>query len=82
MSKIDQLFAELRSQIGRYDQRQQVPPGITGWAQVTSNYDQTLDDVRRKIELDLEYVSRRSIFEDLKIMFRTVPVVLLQRGAR
>ncbi len=75
------IFGELRTQIGRYDERQQVPPGITGWAQVTASYDQTVDDVRRKVELDLEYVARRSVVEDLKIMFRTIPVVLLQRGA-
>ncbi len=75
------IFADLRSKIGRYEERQRVPPGITGRAQVLSSYDQTLDDVRRKVAFDLEYVERRSVWEDLRIMFQTIPVVVLRRGA-
>lgn len=75
------IFAELSRQIERYAWRQAVLPGITGWAQVNQGYDQTLDDVRRKVQLDLEYVARRSPLEDLRIMLRTVPVMLGRRGA-
>ncbi len=56
-------------------------PGITGKAQVTQHYDRSVDDVRRKLELDLEYIERRSVAEDLKIMLKTVPVVFFRRGA-
>ena len=56
-------------------------PGITGWAQINHSYDRSLGDVRRKVACDLEYLARRSVLEDLKIMVRTVPVVLFKRGA-
>ncbi len=75
------IFAQLRSYVDRYTERQQVLPGITGWAQVRLQYDRSLDDVRRKLELDLEYIERRSVAEDLKIMLKTVPVVIFRRGA-
>lgn len=75
------IFAELRERIDTYDLRQAVLPGITGWAQINQRYDSSLEDVRRKVALDLEYLARRSALEDLKIMLRTIPVMLLQRGA-
>lgn len=74
------IFAKLREQVPGYQTRQRVPPGITGWAQVNQRYDTSIDDVRRKVSLDLEYVARRSVFEDLRILARTVPVVLNKGG--
>lgn len=76
------IFNELRDQVDRYPLRQKVLPGITGWAQVNHHYDQCIDDVRRKVEYDLEYIERRSFTEDLKIMVRTVPVMLFRRGSQ
>jgi lipopolysaccharide/colanic/teichoic acid biosynthesis glycosyltransferase len=75
------IFAELREQIPGYYRRQWVRPGITGWAQINNGYDSSIDDVRRKVAYDLEYLARQSLLEDLRIMLRTVPVVLLRRGA-
>jgi lipopolysaccharide/colanic/teichoic acid biosynthesis glycosyltransferase len=75
------IFLTLREQIARYPERQQVLPGITGWAQVNLNYDQDLDDVRRKLHFDLEYAQRQSALEDMRILARTVPVILFRRGA-
>lgn len=74
------IFLQLREQVDGYARRQRVLPGITGWAQVNQSYDQNLDDVRRKVKLDLEYAARMSAAEDLKIMLRTVPVILLRSG--
>lgn len=74
------IFAHLREQVPGYQARQQVPPGITGWAQVNQRYDTSIDDVRRKVSLDLEYVARRSVVEDLRILARTVPVMLNKGG--
>jgi lipopolysaccharide/colanic/teichoic acid biosynthesis glycosyltransferase len=37
--------------------------------------------VRTKVRYDQEYIRRRSIWEDLRIMLRTIPVILLRRGA-
>jgi len=76
-----EIFQELRDQVESYPQRQTVLPGITGWAQVNHSYDQCLDDVRRKVEFDLEYIRRRSPAEDLRIMARTLPVMVGRRGA-
>ena len=75
------IFATLREQIEDYPMRQQVLPGITGWAQINQHYDRSISDVRRKVELDLEYVERKSVIEDLSIMARTIPVMIFQRGA-
>lgn len=75
-----QLFGELREQIPGYQHRQRVPPGITGHAQVHLQYDSSVEDVRRKVEHDLDYIARRSVWEDLKIMLKTIPVMLFRKG--
>jgi lipopolysaccharide/colanic/teichoic acid biosynthesis glycosyltransferase len=75
------IFVYLREQIEGYQRRQRVRPGITGWAQVNQHYDRTVEDVRNKLSFDLEYLRRQSATEDLKIMLRTLPVMLFRRGA-
>ena len=74
------IFNYLRQQIEGYPRRQRVRPGITGWAQINLAYDRSVDDVRQKVAHDLEYIRNQSAFEDLKIMLRTVPVMLGRRG--
>lgn len=74
------IVAELRRHIPEYQQRQRVKPGITGWAQVNQSYDACIDDVRQKVQFDLEYVRRQSMLEDLRIMSMTVPVILFRKG--
>jgi lipopolysaccharide/colanic/teichoic acid biosynthesis glycosyltransferase len=74
------IFAELRENIAEYPLRQRAKPGITGLAQINHHYDSCLDDVRTKVKYDLEYISRQSVWEDLRIMFQTVPVILFRRG--
>jgi len=74
------IFAELREQIAEYPLRQRAKPGITGLAQINHHYDRSLDDVRTKVHYDLEYIRRQSVGEDLRIMLKTVPVILLRRG--
>jgi len=66
---------QLREEIGHYPLRHQVPPGITGWAQVNRRADQTVDDVRIKVDYDLEYLQRRSLWFDIWIMLKTLPVM-------
>ena len=74
------IFAELRSHIAEYPLRQRAKPGITGLAQINHHYDRSLEDVRTKVSYDLEYIRRQSLREDLRIMLKTIPVVLLRRG--
>jgi lipopolysaccharide/colanic/teichoic acid biosynthesis glycosyltransferase len=64
-------------QVQQYTERQRgrlaIKPGITGWAQVNGRA--TLPWSER-IELDLHYIEHRSLALDLKILWRTVSMVL------
>lgn len=74
------IFVRLREQIDEYPVRQRVKPGITGLAQVSNPYDRDLDDVRRKVQYDIQYMRSQSLVEDLRIMLRTIPVMLFRIG--
>jgi lipopolysaccharide/colanic/teichoic acid biosynthesis glycosyltransferase len=74
------IVTNLQQQIQNYPLRHKVRPGITGWAQINHHYDASIEDVKRKVSLDLEYIGKQSFTEDLKIMLRTVPVVVLRKG--
>ena len=56
-----------------------VKPGLTGWAQVNGGYEITPEE---KLKEDIFYIKNRSILLDLKILFKTVQVVLTGDGAR
>ena len=73
---------DLRGQIPYYDLRHTVRPGITGWAQVCFQYAATLEDSHMKLQYDLYYVKNLSWWVDLKVLLRTVLVVLQGSGAR
>ena len=75
-----EIFLQLRPEVERFVERQRILPGITGWAQVNQRYDQCLDDVRKKVALDLEYIQHRSPWEDIRIMARTLPVMMKKPG--
>jgi lipopolysaccharide/colanic/teichoic acid biosynthesis glycosyltransferase len=74
------IVRDLRESIDEYRARHRALPGITGLAQVNHHYDSCLDDVRTKVVYDLEYIRRQSLWEDLKIMVKTIPVMLFRRG--
>lgn len=74
------IFVRLREQIAEYPVRQRVKPGITGLAQVSNPYDRDLDDVRRKVYFDVEYMKSQSIWTDVRIMARTIPVMIFRIG--
>jgi len=76
------IVADLRESIPNYQSRHRVRPGITGQAQVKLQYDSSLDDVKQKVNYDLEYLNRQGFWSDLKIMAQTIPVMLFRRGAR
>jgi lipopolysaccharide/colanic/teichoic acid biosynthesis glycosyltransferase len=76
-----EIFQGLKQELGHYHRRQRVLPGITGLAQVTLPYDQSVEDVKKKVDLDLEYIKRRSAANDLLIMAKTMPVMVFRRGA-
>ena len=72
------IVARLREDIREYPLRQRVKPGITGLAQINQNYDSCLEDVRSKVRYDLEYLRRQSLAEDLLIMAKTIPTMVLK----
>lgn len=77
----NQEFA-LADAIPFYRQRWAVRPGATGWAQVHRGYCATLQDNREKLSYDLFYIKHISLGLDALILFQTVKVLLLGRGAR
>lgn len=73
---------QLEKEIPYYHERLKVLPGITGLAQVLNGYDENLESVRRKVELDLHYIKRAGFRQDSRILFNTVSVVLKGEGSR
>jgi len=55
-------------------------PGVTGLAQVEHKYDESVEDVSGKVKYDLNYIKNWNIFQDIRIMLKTVIVVLTARG--
>lgn len=71
---------QLSKDIPLYKRRLTLRPGLTGWAQVKHKYDENVEDVKVKLRYDLFYIENISIRLDLKILFRTVFVVLFGKG--
>jgi exopolysaccharide biosynthesis polyprenyl glycosylphosphotransferase len=71
--------AQFSEQIPGFLNRLKVKPGITGWAQVNGGYDIT---PKEKLELDLFYIRKFSLWLDFKILLKTIKVVLTGDGAR
>jgi lipopolysaccharide/colanic/teichoic acid biosynthesis glycosyltransferase len=69
-------------EIPEYLDRLLVLPGITGLAQVINGYDDGVDSVRRKVELDCRYIKKAGFRQDGNILLSTVAVVLKGDGAR
>lgn len=57
--------------------RQNVRPGLTGWAQINGRNLLSWDE---KLILDVWYVEKWSMWLDLKILLKTVPTLLSQKG--
>jgi exopolysaccharide biosynthesis polyprenyl glycosylphosphotransferase len=66
----------------RYDERLLIKPGMTGLAQVHYRYDQTLEDVKKKLRFDLLYIKRMCLMLDARILAWTLLVVFTGRGIK
>lgn len=73
---------ELEARFPYYADRHRVPPGLTGWAQISYPYGSSAEDAFEKLQFDLYYVKNRNLFLDLVILLQTAEVVLWGRGAR
>jgi len=75
------VFVEkLSKEIPLYRRRLKVKPGITGWAQVKYKYDESIEDVKKKLQYDLFYIENMSLRMDLKIIAYTILHILSGKG--
>ena len=79
-----ELAAQLEKEIPYYRERENVPPGLTGWAQIRYPYGASVEDARVKLEYDMYYLQNLSLGIDLRIILRTIRIVLfgLERDMR
>ncbi len=63
-----------------YNERHNVKPGLSGWAQLKYPYGASETDSLEKLKYDLYYIKHRSFLLDLLILIRTVEVVLFGKG--
>jgi lipopolysaccharide/colanic/teichoic acid biosynthesis glycosyltransferase len=67
-----EIVAKLVEEVPNYLERLSVPPGVTGLAQINLPPDTVIDDVRRKLVLDREYVEQAGLGLDLRILLCTL----------
>lgn len=67
-----EIIRNIVVEIPEYPDRLKVKPGITGPAQICLGYDSSLDDVRRKVRLDLLYVSNPTFRLQLRVLALTL----------
>ena len=73
------FYHEFEKHVHGFIERLKVKPGLTGLAQVSGGYDLSPQE---KVVYDIEYIKKRSLFLDIKIMFETVGVVFSHDGAK
>ncbi len=72
---------EIDAEIPAFKYRLRTKPGITGLAQVELGYANDTEGMRRKLGFDLKYIQSINIVSDIKILYRTIFVVLTGKGA-
>ena len=76
-----EFIEELSEAIPGYIDRLGIKPGLTGVAQILNGYDTDLESVERKVSFDLLYLQNCCLWNDIKILVRTIGVVVTGRGA-
>ena len=71
---------EFKQYEGHHKRRLSMKPGITGLWQVSGRSD--IEDFEEVVMLDLKYIDNWCVMEDVKIIFKTVKVILFGKGAR
>jgi sugar transferase (PEP-CTERM system associated) len=77
-----EFVAKLKEVVPYYSERHFVKPGVTGWAQVCYPYGASVEDALEKLRYDLYYTKNISLALDVRIIFKTVKVVLSGQGGR
>ena len=76
------FVAMFRKAIPHYEERFKVKPGITGLAQITQGYVDSLRGTKLKLKFDLIFIKKRSLGFWFYIVTNTVKVVIFGHGAR
>lgn len=76
-----EFMMELQKHIPNFIDRLGLKPGLTGIAQVVNGYDNEIEGFRRKVSYDLLYLQNCCLWNDIKILFRTIRVVITGDGA-
>lgn len=63
-----------------YKVLQSIKPGITSWGQVKYGYASTVEEMIERLEYDLYYYEKRSLWFDLKIVFFTLGIIIKGKG--
>lgn len=71
----------VRHEVPQFTMRLLVKPGITGLAQVENGYTSSIDEMRNKLFYDLKYIAEFSLWQEIRILFKTVYVVVTGKGA-
>ncbi|WP_416444046.1 exopolysaccharide biosynthesis polyprenyl glycosylphosphotransferase [Leeuwenhoekiella sp. A16] len=75
------IAKELAGIVPFYETRHVVKPGLTGWAQVMmSRYGTSYDDALVKLQYDLYYIKKRTLFLDIDILIKTISTIIYFRG--
>ena len=74
------FIQQLEKEIPYYNLRHTVKPGLTGWAQVMYPYGASVEDAYRKLQYDLYYIKHHSISFDVKVLLKTVTIVIFGKG--
>ena len=78
-----QYFVEkLIEEIPFYAERLTFKPGITGWAQVTCNYADSLEDSKEKLLHDIFYIKNMSPSLDALVFIKTLLTLIREKGAQ
>lgn len=73
------FYSEFEKDLPHFVKRTSMKPGLSGWAQVNGGYDLTPE---QKLTFDLHYIQHASLWFDIKILFKTIKVIITGDGAR
>jgi lipopolysaccharide/colanic/teichoic acid biosynthesis glycosyltransferase len=72
---------QVKREVPEFTMRLMVKPGITGLAQVENGYTKTIGEMKGKLFYDLKYIANLSLTQEIRILFKTVYVVVTGKGA-
>jgi lipopolysaccharide/colanic/teichoic acid biosynthesis glycosyltransferase len=71
-----EFVKKLEKEIPFYNIRHLAKPGLTGWAQINFKYGNTISDALEKLQYELYYIKNRSLLLDLRIILKTINIIL------